>query len=175
MPEVTSGAIFSTCREYRYSLWRLWDSSKPTVTFCGLNPSTADETVDDPTIRRCIGYARDWGFGQLIMVNAYAYRSTDPKGLWATMNPIGYRNIDSIVHASRVSGLFVAAWGSHIKPLHSREIRRRIKQIHALRLTKSCEPSHPLYLPRSLRPCRLMSPASGLVSPYLGEEWKGMP
>lgn len=74
-------AIFSDCRIYRYSLSRIWNLTKDFVSFVCLNPSTADERNDDPTVRRCIRYAADWGAGGMVMLNLYAYRSTDPKKL----------------------------------------------------------------------------------------------
>jgi hypothetical protein len=87
-----SGAEFSECQQYRYTLWRTWDSQADRVMFIGLNPSTADETEDDPTIRRCIRFAKDWGYGGILMMNAYAYRSTAPRGLKQVTDPIGPRN-----------------------------------------------------------------------------------
>lgn len=80
---MNKGAKFSDCRKYRYTLWRIWNESEPCVMFIGHNPSTADEKEDDPTIRRCINYSRDWGYGGLYMVNLFAYRATDPKDLIA--------------------------------------------------------------------------------------------
>lgn len=74
-----SAARFSLCRRYRYDLWRRWDISKGYAMFIGLNPSTADKTADDPTIRRCIGFARSWGYGALCMTNLFAFRATDPR------------------------------------------------------------------------------------------------
>lgn len=157
-----SGATFSPCRRYRYALWREWDASKPTVIFCGLNPSTADETQDDPTIRRELGYARDWGFGRLVKVNAYGLRSTDPKGLWKVEDPRGPDNFLAIkVHAfealhKRAGGLFVAAWGNNIRERDAFELRRVLRlegvPVHVLRLTKQGQPNHPLYLPKGLQP-----------------------
>ena len=79
--EVTSSATLSVCRKYRYEIWRRWRGGDGTAVFIGLNPSTADATQDDPTIRRCVGFARQWGFDWLFMGNLYAYRSTDPKPL----------------------------------------------------------------------------------------------
>lgn len=71
------GAQFSQCRKYRYALWRTWDDDSH-ITFIGLNPSTADETEDDPTIRRCIAYAKKWEFGGINMLNLFAFRATSP-------------------------------------------------------------------------------------------------
>ncbi len=76
-----SGAHLSPCRQYRYRLWRDWDPGAGRCVFVGLNPSTADEHTDDPTIRKCVGFAKRWGFGAIDMVNLFAYRSTSPKGL----------------------------------------------------------------------------------------------
>lgn len=69
-------AILSEDRKYRYILSRTWDETKPTVLFIGLNPSTADEKTDDPTIRKCINYAKCWGYGKILMANLFAFRST---------------------------------------------------------------------------------------------------
>jgi hypothetical protein len=80
-----AGAEFSPCRRYRYALYRDRGALLgPKVMFVGLNPSTADETVDDPTIRRCIRFARDWGYDGLIMANLYAWRAPKPRDLYAT-------------------------------------------------------------------------------------------
>ena len=78
---IESGAHFSPCERYRYRLWRCWDASKWKLAIIGLNPSTATHEEDDPTIRRCIGFAKRDGYGGLLMLNLFALRSTDPKGL----------------------------------------------------------------------------------------------
>src|SRR5687768_16866498 len=106
------GARFSACRTYRFELWRIWDEDGPKLNVIGLNPSTADENLDDPTIRRCIGFARDWGFGGLVMTNLFAYRSTDPKGLAAVDDPVGPNN-DYHLEIAACSGTPLAAWGAH--------------------------------------------------------------
>src|SRR5271157_168450 len=89
---IRSGATFSLCRTWRYKLWRRWSAAVPMVTFIGLNPSTADEINDDPTVRRCLGFARRWGFGGMSMLNVFAYRSTNPRALRAATDPVGPRN-----------------------------------------------------------------------------------
>lgn len=112
-------AVFSPCRRYRYRLERelgALASTRGAVAFVGLNPSTADETVDDPTIRRCMRFARDWGFRRLVMANAYAWRSTDPAGLWTALDPVGP---DNDAHLEAIAGdveLVVVAWGKHARP-----------------------------------------------------------
>ena len=87
-------AKLSECRKYRFALWRTWDDSKPYVMFVGLNPSTADETTDDPTLTRCINYAKSWGFGGVCMANIFAYRATEPSDMKAATDPIGSENND---------------------------------------------------------------------------------
>ena len=80
-------AQLSTCRKYRYALWRTWDEAKPQVMIIGLNPSTADETKDDPTITRCINFAKAWGYGGVCMANLFAYRATAPSDVKASIDP----------------------------------------------------------------------------------------
>ena len=81
-------AVFSPCRTYRYALSRVWAADKPYALFIGLNPSTADETLDDPTIRRCIDFAKRWGYGGLVMANLFAYRATDPAVMKRAAEPV---------------------------------------------------------------------------------------
>lgn len=151
-----SGATFSPCRRYRYVLWREWDERLPTVVFCGLNPSTADETKDDPTIRRELAFARAWGFGRLIKVNAYGWRDTDPKKMLRAEDPTGPENLATVVYWARHCALFVAAWGNNIRERDAWFLRAALRRagvvIHVLRVTGKGNPEHPLYLPSSLRP-----------------------
>ena len=93
MSIIYKNATFSNCRKYRYSLSRIWDKKKKLVLFIGLNPSTANEEVDDPTIRRCVNYVQNWGYGGLMMVNLFAYRVTLPSGLKKVKYPIGEDNV----------------------------------------------------------------------------------
>ncbi len=152
---VDSGANIDETGRYRYNLWRTWDPSRRTVAFCMLNPSTADETLEDPTIRRCIGFARSWGFGGVSIVNLFALRSTDPRALYDEPDPVGPYNDSSIAAASGVHALVVAAWGVH-GALRGRgeEVRRRVLlgPVHHLGLTKNGHPRHPLYLRGDLEP-----------------------
>lgn len=152
----SAGATISPCLRYRYALWREWDALLPTVVFCGLNPSTADAINDDPTIRRELGYARDWGFGRLVKVNAYGWRDTDPKKMLAADEPIGPDNLATVVRCASAAALFVAAWGNNIRERDAFALRTLLRQagvrIHVLRLTAKGNPEHPLYLPRHLRP-----------------------
>lgn len=149
-----SAAHFSPDRLYRYMLLRRWDSSRPTAMFVGLNPSTADETLDDPTIRRCIRYAKDWGYGALLMGNIYALRSTDPKGLNAVEHPTGPDNDAWLEKMGRSAGIVVAAWGAWPGPVKSRpqRVAELFEKLHALGLTANGEPRHPLYMKADAQP-----------------------
>jgi hypothetical protein len=163
-----SDAIFSNDRKYRYLLWRQWDNCKPSITFIGLNPSTADETENDPTIRRLISFAKGWGFGRMYMLNIFAYRATDPKNLKEAPNPTGElilgnpnRQINDDYIFEYVDQLavekVVACWGNHGEFLNrGQEVRavvnsspnvRRVGGAHVFKITKQGQPSHPLYLP----------------------------
>ena len=142
-----SEANFSACRKYRYALWRVWDESKPYAMFIGLNPSTADEINDDPTVRRCIQFAKDWGYGGLCMSNIFAYRATDPNDMKEVQEPVGPENDLWLKKLSKDAGIVVAAWGNHGLHLgRSSEVTSFIPNLKYLKLNKSGEPCHPLYL-----------------------------
>lgn len=148
-----AGAELSTCRRYRYSLWRLWDSSKPYVLFVGLNPSTADEYEDDPTLLKCIQYATKWGYGGLYMANLFAFRATQPEDLFKADNPIGDKNDDWIKRLNNKAAMTVAAWGNHgLFMGRSSDIKPQLKSLYFLKLNKTGEPAHPLYLRSNLIP-----------------------
>ena len=102
-------AVFSDCRNYRYALWRIWDDAKPYAMFIGLNPSTADETEDDPTIRRCMNFAKDWGYGGLCMTNLFAYRATIPANMMSAADPVGAENNAWLANLAENAGVIVAA------------------------------------------------------------------
>lgn len=147
-------ACLSACRHYRYTLRRRWGPG-PAAVFIGLNPSTADETQDDATIRRCIRFARAWGFDALCMVNLFAYRATDPAEMTKADNPVGERDINdaTLRDVAKEAGVVVAAWGVHgTHRGRDAEVRALLPGLHYLRLTKDGHPGHPLYLPASLRP-----------------------
>jgi hypothetical protein len=142
----------SSCRRYRYTLRRRWGPGAAAV-FIGLNPSTADETQDDPTIRRCIGFARAWGFDALCMVNLFAYRATDPTDMKKAEDPVGDINDATLRDVAKEAGVVVAAWGAHgTYRGRDAQVRAMLLGLHYLRLTKDGHPGHPLYLPASLRP-----------------------
>ena len=120
----------------------------------GLNPSTADARQDDPTIRRCIGFARDWNYGGLVVTNLFAFRATYPTDLKAAVDPIGPRNDVWIRRMARQVDMIVAAWGNDGAWLdRSVSLRRMLPgRLRCLRLNASGEPAHPLYLPAGLVP-----------------------
>ena len=146
-------AILSADRKYRYVLTRIWDEAKPTVVFIGLNPSTADEEVDDETIRKCIGYAKRWGYGKLIMVNLFAFRSTDPSMLKRVEDPVGPDNGSYIQKCVSESNLVIACWGNHGKLLNrDKVLMGSLPNLVCLKRNKNGTPRHPLYLSKDITP-----------------------
>lgn len=143
-------ATFSRCKTYRYLLEREWDSSKPKVLFVMLNPSTADHKQDDPTIRRCIGFAKDLGFGSLIIGNLFAYRATLPSDLAKAVEPVGPRNLKFLRKACRDADTTITAWGvAHVvKKLNPEKVLKSIDRLetYSLGYCKDGTPRHPLYL-----------------------------
>lgn len=146
-------AYFSADRKYRYALWRIWDESLSKAMFIGLNPSVANETEDDPTIKRCVEFAKSWGHGGLIMGNLFAYCATDPQQMMKALNPGGEENDWWLIKLSKEAAIVVGAWGDG-GAFRNRgsEVLRLIPTLHYLKLNKSGEPSHPLYLQSDLKP-----------------------
>lgn len=159
-------ANVSHCGQYRYNLTREWDDTRARVLFIMLNPSTADANVDDPTIRRCIRFACDWGFGSLEVVNLSPIRSTDPKGLLSRTpeqkraDGFAYRtNAYEIEMAGERAALIIQAWGANkaVKELGMgwRMFERRqhlYAIVRRLGSTKGLSPKHPLYVPSAAVP-----------------------
>jgi hypothetical protein len=137
-------------KEYRYTLVRTWNYSKPPIVFIGLNPSVADEQHDDRTVRKCISIARWKGFGTLIMLNAFAYRSTDPYGLYTAKEPIGQLNNEWIEYICTCSETVVIAWSNHAmyRNRHYKllELLKGIP-LYCLGVNTNGTPKHPLYMP----------------------------
>jgi hypothetical protein len=154
-------AVFSHCGTWRYMLRREVFQSGPslTVVFVCLNPSTADEANDDPTVRRCVGFARRWGYRRLVISNLFALRSTDPAALYEHEDPIGPENDHWIEHAARSADLVIAAWGNHgTLRGRGRAVSELLYARHNVRLlgvTGRGEPRHPLYLPAYVEPVDL--------------------
>jgi len=148
-----TNATLSECRKYRFSLSRTWDETKPYAMFIGLNPSTADETENDPTIIRCINFAKSWGYGGVYMVNLFAYRATLPTDMKSAEDPVGEDNDKWLVRLSEKAGIVVGAWGNHgTFKNRADKVKKLIPDLHYLKLNKSGEPAHPLYLKADLTP-----------------------
>ena len=127
-----------------------------------LNPSTADAELDDPTIRRCMGFARDWDYGGIRVCNLYAYRATKPDDLKGVLDPVGPRNDSAILSAVADAGRIIAAWGAWPGPFEVRTHRvqdlLRGRHVEALGLTKSGAPRHPLYMAKDAEPLTYWEP-----------------
>lgn len=149
-------AQLSACRKYRYALGRRVSDESGRVLMVMLNPSKADETVSDPTVTRCIGFARQWGIGELVVCNLFGFRATDPADLWAASEPIGPGNHAALDKWSREATLIVCAWGAQPRAIaRSREVITQLRsagQIHHLGLTNNGSPRHPLYLRADTQP-----------------------
>jgi len=151
-------AKLSDCRNYRFALWRTWDESKPFAMIIGLNPSTADETTDDPTLTRCINFAKSWGYGGVCMTNLFAYRATEPSKMKAQKKPIGSENDVWLAKLAKQAGIVVAAWGNDGAFLNrSTVVKSMLPNLHCLKMNKSGEPAHPLYLKADLKPVIMTS------------------
>jgi hypothetical protein len=146
-----SGATISDCGTYRYRLWRTW-SDAPPVLFVMLNPSTADATANDPTIRKCIAFAKRWGHGGIEVGNLFALRSTDPKALRRHPDPVGPDNDQSLRIMARLCGMVICAWGNggtlngrgrNVAAMLAEEGRAPL----CFNITKAGQPEHPLYRP----------------------------
>jgi hypothetical protein len=124
-----------------------------------LNPSTADHERDDPTIRRCIGFGKTWGFGALAVGNLFALRSPSPATLRTCPDPVGADNEEWLARLIEESPLTIAAWGNHGRLFgRSGRLRRRLQRVHVLGITKSGEPRHPLFVHSSARPIPWLVP-----------------
>ena len=158
------GAVMSPCGRYRYILHRMWgEPDSRAVTFIMLNPSTADGREDDPTIRRCIGFAKRLGFGRLYVVNLFAFRATEPADMFGHLryscDAMRLEERTYLLRATADSDTIIAAWGAAGTTLVERgavkkrsdRIREilsiRERTLHCLGRTKSGAPRHPLYLP----------------------------
>lgn len=147
---VHADASLSECGTYRYALWRTWGPGR-TVMWIMLNPSTADAHQDDPTVRRCQSFSREWGYDGIVVANLFALRATEPKALYKHKEPVGPDNDRVLRNLAGASDLVVAAWGTH-GFYRGREASVRTMLRHqgtvvvCLGRTKSGSPRHPLYV-----------------------------
>lgn len=155
-----TGAVFSDCGNYRYSLWRIWDEAKPYVCFLMLNPSTANEVENDPTIERCQRRSMSMAYGGIFVINLYAYRSTDPAALDQVEDPIGPLNDKYIAEVAQNAGIVICGWGNstqrfdrHIMVI---ELLKRLGvKPMCLAKNKDGSPKHPLYVSYDAQPIPL--------------------
>lgn len=150
--KLISEAILSPCRSYRYALWRRWGDG-PSVLFVMLNPSTADATEDDATIRKCVGYAKRWGYGSLSVANLFAFRATDPRVMMAAIDPVGPDNDETISGLAKEASMIVAAWGKDGSyGGRDKVVLAMLPNTHCLHRNKDGTPGHPLYLRNEATP-----------------------
>lgn len=151
-------AAIDETEQYRYWLLREWNNTLPKLVFIMLNPSTADASIDDPTIKRCISFASKLNFGSIQVVNLFAYRATDPKNLKnKSIDPVGKLNDKYIIDTCRNSDLIIAAWGVN-GSLNARDkyvtklIGTNTYDLHCLGMSKDGHPRHPLYVKGDVKP-----------------------
>lgn len=155
-----NSALISDCGTYRYQLRRSWDTftGAGTVLWVMLNPSTADADNDDPTITRCIGYAKAWGYAGIAVGNLYAYRATKPADLWDAAGNVdiyGPDNEEHLVSMAREASLVIAAWGANNcvpGAHHVMQLLNPYASLYCIGTTKDGYPMHPLYKPKDLKP-----------------------
>lgn len=154
---------------YRWLLWRAWDPDLPSMVWVMLNPSTASATRDDPTIARCVGFAKAWGYGRIDVVNLYALRATKPRALWTHPDPVGEHNDRWIRRATQRAGLVVAAWGAHgergYRAAHVAAWLGDLHPVYCLGTTRSGQPRHPLYVPGATTPQVYVPPGRVSLAP----------
>ncbi len=149
--DAASTAVYSDCERYRYLLTRTWDPAGAKALFVMLNPSTATEFQNDPTVERCERRARALGFGSFRVTNIFAFRATDPKVMRAEPDPVGPDNDAAIVDSAPWADRIICAWGSHGAHLErGAQVEALLRgtglPLHHLGLTKHGHPKHPLYI-----------------------------
>jgi hypothetical protein len=155
--DANSIAIYSDCEQYRYTLTRVWKFEASRLVFVMLNPSTATEVQNDPTVERCERRARTLGFGSLQVTNIFAWRDTDPKKMRTAKDPIGPDNDKTIMEACSWGDQIIAAWGTHGAHLNrgvqvKQILRSSDKPVFHLGISKGGHPKHPLYIAYSQKP-----------------------
>ena len=164
--DAESHASYSDCENYRYALTRTWDAAGRRVMFVMLNPSTATEVQNDPTVERCERRARALGFGAFRVTNIFAFRATDPRIMRAAADPVGPENDPTILDGSNWADQIICAWGTHGEFLNrGPQVRARLaatgKRLFHLGLTKQGHPRHPLYVAYASSPQEWTAGARG--------------
>lgn len=157
--DAPSTAVYSECERYRYSLTRVWNPTGKRVLFVMLNPSTATEVQNDPTVERCERRARHLGFGAFRVTNIFAWRATDPRDMRAADDPVGPENDAALMEGADWADEVIAAWGVHGAhkgrgPEVAQLLARLNMPVFHLGLSKAGHPKHPLYLPYAQSPVR---------------------
>ncbi len=157
--DAASQAVYSPCERYRYLLTRIWQPAGRKALFVMLNPSTATELQNDPTVERCERRARALGFGAFRVTNIFAFRATDPRVMRAEADPIGPGNDAAIADSAAWADTIVCAWGTHGAHLGrgaqvARLLRATNHDLHHLGLSKHGHPKHPLYIGYDRQPER---------------------
>ena len=157
--DAPSTAVYSDCEKYRYMLTRTWDVDGRKALFIMLNPSTATEVQNDPTVERCERRARALGFGAFRVTNIFAWRDTDPRMMRAASDPVGPENDAAIIESCPWADQIIAAWGAHGEHLDrgaivERALRGTGAPVFHLGLTKAGHPKHPLYISYTQQPER---------------------
>ena len=155
--DADSVALYSDCEKYRYELSRVWDNNGDKALFVMLNPSTATEIQNDPTVERCERRARTLGFGAFRVCNIFAYRATDPRDMRAQTDPVGPENDAAIARAAEWADRVICAWGTHGAHLQrgvavEHMLRGQPKPLYHLGLSKQGHPKHPLYIAYAVQP-----------------------
>lgn len=155
--DAPSTAVYSDCERYRYSLTRIWDPAGRRALFVMLNPSTATEVQNDPTVERCERRARALGFGAFQVTNIFAWRDTDPRKMRAAADPVGPENDAAILAGVDWADQVIAAWGTHGAhrdrgPAVERLLRGAGQPLFHLGLSKAGHPKHPLYIAYTQQP-----------------------
>ncbi|MCB1357902.1 MAG: DUF1643 domain-containing protein [Maritimibacter sp.] len=155
--DAPSIAVYSDCERYRYELTRTWDPDGAKALFVMLNPSTATEVQNDPTVERCERRARALGFGAFRVTNIFAWRDTDPKKMRAAPDPVGAANDAAIRNGALWADQVICAWGTHGEhlgrgPTVEALLRRTGVPLYHLGLTKAGHPKHPLYIGYARQP-----------------------
>ncbi|MCC5999966.1 MAG: DUF1643 domain-containing protein [Pararhodobacter sp.] len=149
--DADSTALYSPCLTYRYALTRVWDAGAGRVLFVMLNPSTATEVQNDPTVERCERRARALGFGAFMVCNIFAFRATDPRVMRAQADPVGPDNDAAIARGADWAQQIVCAWGTHGAhrgrgPAVEQLLRGTGRPLFHLGLSQAGHPKHPLYI-----------------------------
>lgn len=155
--DAASTAIYSPCESYRYALTRVWQPGGRRALFVMLNPSTATEMQNDPTVERCERRARALGFGAFRVCNIFAWRATDPRDMRAASDPVGTGNDAAILDAADWADAIICAWGTHGAHLNrgpevEAMLRATGRELSHLGLSKAGHPKHPLYIGYATQP-----------------------